>query len=90
LGTQAITDSFQTVALPVAEAEAGILSTEAQLHTCIARHWASLHSLLKKHPFWKCKHLAIDAGTFHSPFRLIQDSLPSIDVSEIETIKAFP
>ena len=78
------------MALPVAEAEAGILSTEAQLRMCIARHWVSLHSLPKEHPFWKCKHLAMDAGTFHSLFCLIQDLLSCIDISEMETIKAFP
>jgi len=58
VASQAIVGVFQSTALAIAEAEAGIEPTVVRLRARILKHWIVCHTLPKHHPFWSCRAAA--------------------------------
>ena len=87
IGAQAIISSFSTVALAVAEAEAGLLPIRERQHRHISKFWIDLHSLPSNHPCAKlrCK----PTRRYKSPLMVIARWMGPLDVTSIETIRPF-
>ncbi|KAJ5569007.1 hypothetical protein N7450_011493 [Penicillium hetheringtonii] len=72
IACQAIVGSFKTVALHIAEAEAGIEPVLVRLRKRVLKHWVKCHTLPRSHPFWACRDGVASQKRDHlSPFKLL-------------------
>lgn len=70
---QAIVGCYKTVALQIAEAEAGIEPVLVRLRKRVLKHWVQCHTLPRSHPFWMCRNAVANQRRRHlSPFKLLE------------------
>jgi ribonuclease HI len=90
IATQAITGAFQTVALPIAEAEASVSPTQLRLKDQRLKFWTNLHTMPRSHPFWPLKRIiSRPTRRFSSPLMVIDTEFCEIKVADMETIKPY-
>jgi ribonuclease HI len=90
IAAQAIVGTFRTVALGIAQAEAGIEPLHRRWQRQAHRTWIRWHTLPPKHPFWKSKrHIDMQNTRFVSPLQLHAQHYRSTDVSRVETIESY-
>ena len=90
IAAQAIVGTFRTVALCVAQAEAGIEPFNQRWQRQAHRTWIRWHTLPRKHPFWKNRRrLNIQNTRFVSPLQQHARQFQSTDASRIETIEPY-
>jgi ribonuclease HI len=90
IAAQAIVGTFRTVALGIAQAEAGIEPLWRRWQQQAHRTWIRWHTLPRKHPFWKCKRrIDMQNTRFMSPLQMHAQHYRSTDVSRVETIEAY-
>jgi len=87
IGAQAITASFRTVALPTAEAEAGLLPIRERQYCHISKFWIDLHALPAIHPCTKLRYRP--TRRFKSPLMMIAEWMRPIDITSMEKIQPF-
>ena len=90
VASQAIVGMFRSIALAIAEAEAGIEPTVVRLRARILKHWIVCHTLSQDHPFWSCRAAAaMQNGSYPSPFKILAKYGPQC-LSDMEVIGPFP
>jgi ribonuclease HI len=89
VAAQAIICSFRTVAIAIAEAEAGIPSLRQRLHDQTTRFWIGLHRLEASHPHHKLVRNTGVVRRFQSPLRKAVVLFSSLRAERTEVIKAF-
>ena len=89
VGAQAITYCFRTVALPIAEAEAGIPSLRQRLYNSTLRFWIGLHRLHSRHPHFKLVRKKRVAKRYQSPLQKASVLFQALKVDHIEAIAPF-
>ena len=89
VGAQATTYCFRTVALPIAEAEAGIVSLRQRLHDSTVRFWIGLHRLHSHHPHFKLIRRRRVVKRYLSPLQKASSLFQALKVDRIETIAPF-
>lgn len=89
LAAQAVTGSFRTVALPVAEVEASMADIHSRYATRRLNNWIKSHTLPESHPFWAVKKIIKKAIRYCSPLKRTAIEFDKVDVLRCETIKPF-
>ena len=90
VAAQAITGVFRTVALPVAQSEASIEPLHHRWKKQSLNTWISLHTLCRKHPFWKSKQrIDVNNKRFVSPLQTHAQRFQAVDLSRIEEIQPY-
>ena len=70
IGVKAVIGMFHTVALSIAEAEAGVEPIPIRLENHMRQFWLNAHTLPEKHPFWTLKcSIALTNKHFISPLQ---------------------
>jgi hypothetical protein len=85
---QAIIRGFHTVALSVAELEAGLLPLEQRLQNQAIAFWLSIHKLDQSHPHWMIKRQR-RCTKHRSPLMRIAEICKDIRVDEVLEVKAY-
>jgi hypothetical protein len=86
-GAQAITGAFRTVAVAVAEAEAGIQPVQERHTQAAIRYWINLQTLPRAHPLATLKVKAY--RRFASPMQKIAQAQGEIAPERMEVIREF-
>ena len=92
IGAQAVTGGFRTVALQVAEAEAGLQSVPLRHYLQQRATWISWHTKPDEHRFWKVKKsICLDNTRWISPLQRIAEKLKAITpvLANIEKIRPY-
>ena len=89
VAAQAIACCFKTVALPIAEAEAGIPSLRQRLHDSTLRFWIGLHRLHTSHPHFKLIRRTRRVKRFLSPLQKASVQFQSLKIQCVEAITPF-
>jgi hypothetical protein len=85
---QAIIRGFCTVALSIAELEAGLLPLEQRLQDQAIAFWLSIHKLDQSHPHWMIKRQR-RCTKHRSPLMRIAEMCKEIQVDEVLEVKAY-
>lgn len=83
--TQAVTCSFRTIALPIAEAEAGVKQLRQRLLDQCLRFWLSIHALNSSHPLATARQVQ-PRRRFPSAMQKMAAKFERMDASSIATI----
>ena len=85
---QAIIKGFRTVAVSIAEVEAGLLPLEQRLQNQAIAFWLSIHKLDQSHPHWMIKRQR-RCTKHRSPLMRIAEMCKEIGVNEVLEVKAY-
>jgi ribonuclease HI len=85
---QAVIRGFRTVALSVAELEAGLLPLEQRLRKQAIAFWVSIHKLGQSHPHWMIKRQRL-CTKHRSPLMRIAEMCEDVRVDGILEVKAY-
>ena len=88
LCAQAVTNCFRSVALEVAELEAGIAHTHQRILDQGVSFYLSLTTLLRKHPLYVVK-LKKPCKRYQSPLQKVKKAIGELDINHIMKIKPF-
>lgn len=90
ISASAITGSFKSVSLAVAEAEECISPTETRFLTQRARSWISMHSTPRQHPLRRLqKALDPECKRFKTPLEITAAELKDLRLKDMEIILPY-
>ena len=85
---QAIIRGFRTVALPIAEVEAGLLPLEQRLRNQAIAFWVSIYKLGKSHPHWMIRRQRL-CRRHRSPLQRIAEMCEDVQVNGVLEVKPY-
>ena len=85
---QAVIRGFRTVALAIAEVEAGLLPMEHRLRKQAIAFWVSIHKLDRSHPHWMLKRQRL-CTKHRSPLMRVAEMCQDVEVDRVLELKPY-
>lgn len=88
IAAQAVIRGFRTVALSVAEVEAGLLPMEQRLRKQTIAFWVSIHKLGQSHPHWMLKRQRL-CTKHRSPLMRVAEMCADVPIDTVSEVKPY-
>jgi ribonuclease HI len=88
IAAQTVIRGFRTVALSVAEVEAGLLPMEQRLRRQTIAFWVSIHKLGQSHPHWMLKRQRL-CTKHRSPLMRVAEMCADVPIDTVSEVKPY-